>query len=210
MELTTRHTLQITLSQRFGDYYPQWKTSVQSLLNVPGKIGWATMEIPALLLLLYTMFTLPQQNELQSPLPWVNWAMAGLYVCAYLRISPSQASTSNIHRITTNEQAASVYTTSTAPSSLLCISIRLFLRSTSQCGSAPFCFRLSIPSPSEDGSPGMAPRQRTNGKGGHFTSYLGLLYGPSASLATFTTTKSSMRSVVPLQGTRKDKPHQVI
>ncbi|KAI9785685.1 MAG: hypothetical protein M1839_008702 [Geoglossum umbratile] len=81
----------VTLMQWIVDYYPQGKTSVQSRFNIPGKIGWATMEAPGFLLLLYVMFELPRQNGLRSSLPWMNWAMAGLFCIHYINraiISP--------------------------------------------------------------------------------------------------------------------------
>jgi len=55
------------------------KTSIQSRFNVPGKIGWATMEAPAFVMLLYIMYSLPKQEEIEK-LPFVNWVMAGLFV----------------------------------------------------------------------------------------------------------------------------------
>lgn len=55
------------------------KTSYESRFNIPGKIGWATMEAPGFITLLYIMFTLPQKNGLDS-LPGANWLMAALFV----------------------------------------------------------------------------------------------------------------------------------
>ena len=55
------------------------KTSTESRFNVPGKIGWATMEAPGFITLLYIMVTLPAQNGIKS-LPMANWLMAGLFV----------------------------------------------------------------------------------------------------------------------------------
>ena len=55
------------------------KTSTPSRLNIPGKIGWATMEAPGFLILLYIMFTLPQKNGIEH-LPGANWLMATLFV----------------------------------------------------------------------------------------------------------------------------------
>ena len=82
------------------DYYPQGKTSVQSRFNIPGKIGWATMEAPGFLLLLYVMFELPRQTGLQSPLPWMNWVMAGLFVCVYIHFPPVPDSLQNRYLLT--------------------------------------------------------------------------------------------------------------
>jgi 3-oxo-5-alpha-steroid 4-dehydrogenase 1 len=55
------------------------KTSVVSRFNLPGKLGWFLMEIPAPLTLLYIMYTLPAQVGIWQ-LPWENKVMAGLYV----------------------------------------------------------------------------------------------------------------------------------
>lgn len=59
------------------------KTSTESRFNIPGKIGWATMEAPGFITLLYIMFTLPAQNGIEK-LPMANWIMAGLFVCFVL------------------------------------------------------------------------------------------------------------------------------
>jgi 3-oxo-5-alpha-steroid 4-dehydrogenase 1 len=67
--------------QWFVDWYPQGKTSVQSKFNIPGKIGWCTMEAPGFMLLLYIMFTLPQENGIEK-LPNTNWLLATLFVRA--------------------------------------------------------------------------------------------------------------------------------
>ena len=64
------------------DWYPQGKTSINSRLNIPGKIGWATMEVPGFVTLLYIMFTLPEERGISS-LPTANWLMAGLFVRIY-------------------------------------------------------------------------------------------------------------------------------
>jgi len=71
--------LQVTLTQWCLNWYGMGKTSVTSRLNLPGKIGWLTMEIPGFLLLLYLMFTLPEMNGIKS-LPWENKTMAALFV----------------------------------------------------------------------------------------------------------------------------------
>jgi 3-oxo-5-alpha-steroid 4-dehydrogenase 1 len=55
------------------------KTSIDSRFNIPGKWGWLTMEIPGSLILLYTVFTLPNELGLSS-LPWGNWAMVCMFV----------------------------------------------------------------------------------------------------------------------------------
>lgn len=60
-------------------FYPMGKTSIESRFNLPGKIGWALMEAPGFLNLLYIMFTLPKQNGIEH-LPAENWLMAGLFV----------------------------------------------------------------------------------------------------------------------------------
>lgn len=56
------------------------KTSIESRFNIPGKIGWATMEAPGFMTLLYIMVTLPARNGIER-LPMANWVMAGLFVC---------------------------------------------------------------------------------------------------------------------------------
>ena len=56
------------------------KTSTESRFNVPGKIGWATMEAPGFITLLYIMYSLPKQEGIES-LPLENWVMAGCFVC---------------------------------------------------------------------------------------------------------------------------------
>jgi 3-oxo-5-alpha-steroid 4-dehydrogenase 1 len=61
------------------NWYGMGKTSVTSRLNLPGKIGWLTMEAPGFLLLIYLMFTLPEMNGIKS-LPWENKTMATLFV----------------------------------------------------------------------------------------------------------------------------------
>ena len=55
------------------------KTSIESRFNVPGKIGWAIMETPGYVVLLYCMYALPKQEGIES-LPLMNWAMAGMFV----------------------------------------------------------------------------------------------------------------------------------
>ena len=58
------------------------KTSIESRFNVPGKIGWAIMETPGYVVLLYCMYALPKQEGIES-LPLMNWAMAGMFVRSY-------------------------------------------------------------------------------------------------------------------------------
>ena len=58
------------------------KTSVTSRLNLPGRIGWLTMEAPGFLSLLYMMNTLPAQHGI-TDLPWQNKVLAGLFVIHY-------------------------------------------------------------------------------------------------------------------------------
>ncbi|KAI9831438.1 MAG: hypothetical protein M1819_005037 [Sarea resinae] len=72
-----------TVYQWSFDFYPQGKTSIQSRFNIPGKIGWITMEAPGFITLLYIMFTLPRQLGLESLGP-TNWTMAGLFTIHYL------------------------------------------------------------------------------------------------------------------------------
>ena len=55
------------------------KTSINSRWNIPGKIGWMTMEVPGFLTLLYIMFTLPEINHMEQ-VPIGNWLMVALFV----------------------------------------------------------------------------------------------------------------------------------
>lgn len=75
----TNPIAQLTLYQWFFSYYPMGKTSTASTFNIPGKIGWATMEAPGFITLLYLMYSLPKQEGIES-LPFTNWTMAGLFV----------------------------------------------------------------------------------------------------------------------------------
>ncbi|KAK0704886.1 3-oxo-5-alpha-steroid 4-dehydrogenase-domain-containing protein [Lasiosphaeris hirsuta] len=63
-------------------WYGMGKTSVTSRLNLPGRIGWMTMEAPGFLTLLYTMTTLPGQAGI-TDLPWQNKVLAALFVIHY-------------------------------------------------------------------------------------------------------------------------------
>ena len=68
--------------QWMTDWYPHGKTSVESRFNMPGKIGWLTMESVALLVLGYIMCTLPAETGLT--LPTTNWVMAGMFMVHYV------------------------------------------------------------------------------------------------------------------------------
>lgn len=63
------------------------KTSVTSRLNLPGRVGWLTMEVPGFLTLLYHVWALPSQAGAGagslSSLPWQNKVLAGLFVLHY-------------------------------------------------------------------------------------------------------------------------------
>ncbi|KAM0795089.1 3-oxo-5-alpha-steroid 4-dehydrogenase-like protein [Usnea florida] len=72
----------LTLYQWFSKYYPMGKTSTTSAFNVPGKIGWATMEAPGFITLLYLMYSLPKQEGIER-LPFANWTMAALFTIHY-------------------------------------------------------------------------------------------------------------------------------
>lgn len=63
-------------------WYGMGKTSVQSRLNMPGRIAWITMECPGFMTLLYIMRTLPVQHGIDD-LPWQNKVLAGLFVLHY-------------------------------------------------------------------------------------------------------------------------------
>ncbi|KAI9761141.1 MAG: hypothetical protein M4579_001188 [Chaenotheca gracillima] len=83
--------VKVTGIQYVTDFYPAGKNSVNSRFNIPGKIGWATMESPGFLIVLYSMFTLPEQAGVSSGLPRANWLMAALYTIHYINralISP--------------------------------------------------------------------------------------------------------------------------
>jgi 3-oxo-5-alpha-steroid 4-dehydrogenase 1 len=75
------------------------KTSITSRLNLPGRWGWFTMEIPGTLTLLYTVYSLPPHLGLTNPLPWGNKAMAAMFTIHYayravlapLLLNPSMA-----------------------------------------------------------------------------------------------------------------------
>ena len=80
---------QLTAAQWLTDFYPQGKTSIDSRLNLPGKWAWAIMESVGPLTVLYCIFFLPStQPELShlqnTPLPWGNWTMAGIYTIHYV------------------------------------------------------------------------------------------------------------------------------
>jgi 3-oxo-5-alpha-steroid 4-dehydrogenase 1 len=60
-------------------WYGMGKTSVSSRLNLPGRIGWLTMEAPGALTLMYLMKVLPEQHGIDD-LPWQNKVLAGLFV----------------------------------------------------------------------------------------------------------------------------------
>ncbi|KAK2028602.1 3-oxo-5-alpha-steroid 4-dehydrogenase [Colletotrichum zoysiae] len=63
-------------------WYGMGKTSVQSRLNLPGRVGWFLMEIPGVTTLLYIMNTLPRQVGIDD-LPWQNKVLAGLFTIHY-------------------------------------------------------------------------------------------------------------------------------
>ncbi|KAH8678247.1 3-oxo-5-alpha-steroid 4-dehydrogenase-domain-containing protein [Xylariales sp. PMI_506] len=63
-------------------WYGMGKTSVNSRLNIPGRIAWFTMECPGFMTLLYIMNTLPAKHGI-TDLPWQNKVLAGLFVIHY-------------------------------------------------------------------------------------------------------------------------------
>jgi 3-oxo-5-alpha-steroid 4-dehydrogenase 1 len=69
---------QITAVQWLTAYYPMGKTSTNSCLNIPGKLAWILMELPAPFLLVYTMTGL---RAMLPPPPRENLVLAGIYVC---------------------------------------------------------------------------------------------------------------------------------
>ncbi|AEO61499.1 hypothetical protein MYCTH_2311708 [Thermothelomyces thermophilus ATCC 42464] len=72
-------------------WYGMGKTSVDSRLNLPGRVGWLTMEAPGFLTLLYTMGTLSAQVEgwegevegAGAAVPYENKVLAFLFVLHY-------------------------------------------------------------------------------------------------------------------------------
>ncbi|KAK7978600.1 hypothetical protein PG988_006090 [Apiospora saccharicola] len=70
-------------AQWMVSWYGMGKTSVQSPLNIPGRIAWMTMEVPGFMTLLYIMNTLPAQHGIDD-LPWQNKTLAGLFVLHYV------------------------------------------------------------------------------------------------------------------------------
>ncbi|KAK4031707.1 hypothetical protein C8A01DRAFT_41844 [Parachaetomium inaequale] len=73
-------------------WYGMGKTSVTSRLNLPGRIGWLTMEAPGFLTLLYHLHSLPAQQPPPSShlisaeeegLPYQNKILASLFVLHY-------------------------------------------------------------------------------------------------------------------------------
>ncbi|KAF2673294.1 3-oxo-5-alpha-steroid 4-dehydrogenase [Microthyrium microscopicum] len=71
----------LSFIQFITPWYPMGKTSVSSSLNIPGAIGWFTMEIPGLLSLLYTSHTL---SGGLSTLPLQNKLMVGMFATHYI------------------------------------------------------------------------------------------------------------------------------
>lgn len=59
------------------------KTSVRSRLNLPGRLAWATMEMPGFITLLYIMKTLPAEHGI-TDLPWQNKVLAAFFVIHYI------------------------------------------------------------------------------------------------------------------------------
>ncbi|KAI5925985.1 3-oxo-5-alpha-steroid 4-dehydrogenase-domain-containing protein [Camillea tinctor] len=64
-------------------WYGMGKTSVNSILNIPGRIAWFTMEVPGFTTLLYIMTNLPAQHGI-TDLPWQNKVLAALFVIHYV------------------------------------------------------------------------------------------------------------------------------
>ncbi|MCJ1308353.1 hypothetical protein MMC25_002006 [Agyrium rufum] len=73
----------VTVLQWATDFWPGGKTSIQSKYNIPGKIGWATMEAPGFINLLYLVYTLPQMNGIEK-LPTANKVMVILFTLHYV------------------------------------------------------------------------------------------------------------------------------
>lgn len=60
-------------------WYGAGKTSGNSILDLPGRWAWITMEVPGFMTLLYIMKTLPADLNL-AELPWQNKLMGALFV----------------------------------------------------------------------------------------------------------------------------------
>ncbi|KAL2755276.1 hypothetical protein ACRALDRAFT_1077011 [Sodiomyces alcalophilus JCM 7366] len=73
----------LSLSQFATSWYGMGKTSVDSRINIPGRVAWFLMECPGFTLLLYIMSTLPKQAGI-TDLPWQNKALASLFVIHYI------------------------------------------------------------------------------------------------------------------------------
>ena len=69
----------ITLLQWIVPWYGAGKTSGNSILNLPGRWAWISMEVFGASTLLYLMCTLPAKLDL-AELPWQNKLMGGLFV----------------------------------------------------------------------------------------------------------------------------------
>lgn len=69
----------IALLQFPLSWYGMGKTSVESRLNLPGRVAWMLMEAPGFMALLYMMKTLPRMHGIED-LPWQNRVLAGLFV----------------------------------------------------------------------------------------------------------------------------------
>jgi len=79
-ELPKLINTQFTAAQWMTSWYPMGKTSIESRFNIPGRIGWFTMEAPGFILLLYIMNALPKELGLDDGMPISNWALAGMFV----------------------------------------------------------------------------------------------------------------------------------
>ncbi|KAF2223331.1 3-oxo-5-alpha-steroid 4-dehydrogenase-like protein [Elsinoe ampelina] len=73
----------ITAFQWLSDYYPAGKSSIDSSLNLPGKVAWAIMETPGMAIVLYSILTIPSELGIKE-LPWANYTMAALYIMHYI------------------------------------------------------------------------------------------------------------------------------
>jgi 3-oxo-5-alpha-steroid 4-dehydrogenase 1 len=58
------------------------KTSTKSILNIPGKLGWFTMEVPGLALVLYNASRLSPAGILELPVP--NQILLGMFTMHYV------------------------------------------------------------------------------------------------------------------------------
>ncbi|TAQ83201.1 hypothetical protein B7494_g8475, partial [Chlorociboria aeruginascens] len=73
----------LTSMQWVISWYGAGKTSTKDRFNIPGKVGWMSMEIFGPATLIYSMYSVPSTIGLAF-LPWENRVMGALYVIHYI------------------------------------------------------------------------------------------------------------------------------